>query len=80
MEQLTKQRMNEMALIITIQNDLTGTDQSANYAYKVFVNKRQIDEGTIKGHNRADHWRKLVVKVIENTEPPQGKQKEEEND
>jgi hypothetical protein len=47
-------------LIIKIQNDGTGSDQSANYNYGVYINDRRIANGLIKGHNRSNGWQRLV--------------------
>lgn len=47
-------------ITLHIVNDRTGTNTSANYKYVVMVNGKTIDEGRVKGHNRADDWRKLV--------------------
>ena len=53
-------------LTIKIHNDSTGTQESANYEYNVYINGRVIEHGEIKGHNRNDGWRKLVQTVIDN--------------
>lgn len=50
-------------LIIEIQNDMTGTEERANYKYTVHVNDKVIEIGTIKGHNPSDGWRYLVTLV-----------------
>ena len=52
-------------LRILIQNDGTGTDENARYAYSVFVNEDWIDMGIIEGHNRADPWWVLAQRVID---------------
>lgn len=49
-----------MSLIIVIQNDQTGDDESANYQYKVLVNEHLIDMGTVIGHRVRNHWTVLV--------------------
>ena len=53
-------------LIIKIHNDGTGTDESANYNYSVFVNNRTIAHGRIEGHNRCDEWEELVARLLSN--------------
>ena len=51
-------------LVITLRNDGTGTDESANYDYEVSVNWRPIADGRIEGHNRADGWRVLALEAV----------------
>lgn len=46
-----------------IHNDSTGTDESANYEWKVSVNYREIASGTFKGHDRKGGWEELVIKI-----------------
>jgi len=55
-------------LIIKIQNDSTGTNKSANYRYQVLVNQTVIESGEIRGHNRDDGWRKLVIQLVNGSE------------
>jgi len=55
-------------LIIKIQNDSTGTNESANYKYQVLVNQTAIESGEIRGHNRDDGWRKLVKQLVDESE------------
>jgi hypothetical protein len=52
-------------LILLIQNDSTGTNESANYNYEVRINTRTIAKGHIEGHNRDDGWAVLVKKIAE---------------
>lgn len=52
-------------LIIKIHNDGSGNNDSANYDYTVFVNKKIIAEGRIERHNRNDGWKKLVARLAE---------------
>lgn len=52
-------------LILLIQNDATGTEQSANYNYEVRINTKTIVKGRVEGHNRADGWAALVKKLAE---------------
>jgi len=47
-----------------IINDMTGTDASANYTYRVEVNGQQIATGRVEGHNRADDWRALIRRLL----------------
>jgi hypothetical protein len=55
-------------LIIKIQNDSTGTNESSNYRYQVLINQTVIESGEIRGHNRDDGWRELVKMMIEKEE------------
>jgi hypothetical protein len=47
-------------LTIQILNDGTGTNESANYEYRVHVNGDLVRLGLIKGHNRDDGWAALL--------------------
>lgn len=47
-------------MIIEILNDGTGTDESANYTYKVKINRRVVAQGEIKRHNRNNGWENLL--------------------
>lgn len=47
-----------------ILNNMTGTDDSANYTYRVEVNGQQIATGRVEGHNRADDWRALLRRLL----------------
>ena len=51
-------------LIIKVHNDGTGSNESANYDYGVYVNYRRIANGRIKGHNRDDGWEKLIARLL----------------
>lgn len=51
-------------LTIEIINSGTGTDESANYHYRVYVNVREIARGKVEGHNRADEWWKLLDRIV----------------
>ena len=42
-----------MSLIITLTNDGTGTDKSANYRWAVYVNKNRLFAGRLTGHDRG---------------------------
>lgn len=55
-------------LTIRIHNTGTGTNESANYDYWVYVNQREIAKGEIKGHNRDKGWVKLVGMIVEQEE------------
>lgn len=65
-----------MALIVTLQNDGTGTDGLGNYRARVQVNDRLIWAGTVRNHDRRDPWRVLVRKLAETAavEEPDGSQ------
>lgn len=52
-------------LIIRIHNDGTGDTATGNYDYSVSVNTRIIAEGRIEGHCRADGWKTLVQKLVD---------------
>ena len=54
-----------MALILVIHNDGTGTEDSANYDWHAYVNRREIASGYAFGHNRADSWDTLVRLVVD---------------
>jgi hypothetical protein len=53
-------------LIIKIHNDGTGTNESANYTYGVFVNDRRIFRGRIIEHNRNHGWISLLCQLVVN--------------
>ena len=59
-------------ITIQIQNDGTGTDESANYDWRVGINFHLIARGRVEGFNRADGWRELLrlVSYAPNIEPP----------
>jgi hypothetical protein len=50
-------------LKIEITNDQTGSDNIANYDYKVFINGIMIDSGKVLDHNRSLGWRSLLVQA-----------------
>jgi len=52
-------------LTIKIINDGTGTQESANYDYFVYVNGWKIASGHVNGHNRADGWQELLRMIAE---------------
>lgn len=51
-------------LIIKIQNDGTGTNESANYRFQVMVNDSVIESGAIRNHDRREGWQKLVGMLL----------------
>ena len=51
-------------LTIYIQNDATGSDDSANYDFSVLVNGREIDSGRITGHRRDEDWHALLNRLL----------------
>jgi hypothetical protein len=51
-------------LILEIANELTHTDNSANYSYVVKVNSQTISYGKVFGHQREHGWKALVLKVL----------------
>jgi hypothetical protein len=54
-----------VSLIIVLHNDGSGTETAANYDVQVRVNQRVIATARVEGHNRADGWKALVKKFIE---------------
>ena len=53
-------------LAIYITRDADDTDDTAaRYGYVVKINYETIATGRIEGHNRADGWRALVRRVVE---------------
>jgi hypothetical protein len=70
-------------LTIAIQNDGTGTDSSANYTYRVYVNRRQIGSGEVRGHIRKDGWAvllRLIAEIAQPSSPPPSAETAEEQD
>ena len=55
-------------LQILIHNDGTGTNEKANYVWKVDVNGIQIATGRVFGHNRSTGWRQLLRELIDAAE------------
>jgi len=54
-------------LIIKIQNDGKGTNESAHYFYMVSSNEMVLEEGHIRAHNRNDGWQSLVEMILKNS-------------
>ena len=56
-----------MALIVVIQNDMTGDAEVGNYNWAVYINNHdhQVAKGRIEGHDRRQGWERLVVKLAE---------------
>ena len=52
-------------LIIKIQNDSTGTVEIGNYRYQVMINQTVIESGEVKGHNRKEGWRGLLLNLVD---------------
>jgi hypothetical protein len=52
-------------LIIKIQNDGTGTPEIGNYRYQVMVNDTVIESGEVKGHERKEGWRGLLLNLVD---------------
>lgn len=50
-------------LIIEIKNDGTGTERDANYTYVVRANDEVLETGVIRGHDRRDGWRTLLIYI-----------------
>jgi hypothetical protein len=57
-------RGKPIMLIIKIHNDSTGTNESANYNYNGYINKRCIFSGRIEGHDRKQGWIKLLHRLV----------------
>lgn len=51
-------------LLLYIRNVKTKNN-IADYDYVVMVNKTKIAEGTLKKHDRAQGWAKLVKRIAE---------------
>ncbi len=51
-------------LHIKILNDVTGTHESANYDYRVYINHNLIASGRVEGHNRNFGWKNLVYMML----------------
>jgi hypothetical protein len=51
-------------LRILIHNDLSGTEESANYDVDVLVNAKLIATHRVEGHNRKDGWVKLLKQLV----------------
>ena len=57
-------------LLVTVHNDGTGTEDSANYDVKVLVTVtpkqlKVIGLARVEGHRRGDGWKALLRRVIE---------------
>lgn len=52
-------------LIIRLHNEVTDSNDYADYTYEVCVNTRVISEGEIKRHKRSDGWQKLVELMLQ---------------
>lgn len=55
-------------LALLVLNDRTGSNESANYSYRVQVNTEVIAKGEFKGHNRNNGWTRLVCDIAEQEE------------
>lgn len=55
-------------LCIYFVNDGTGDVKTGNYDFKVFVNRKLIDEGRVEGHDRDLGWTALVGQVVDGKE------------
>jgi len=51
-------------LIITVHNESTGTNDSANYTYVVSVNRDVICAGEVLDFNRDMGWEALIDQVL----------------
>lgn len=53
-----------MALIIALHN-ISNLAPLSDYEYRVYVNKRLIEQGHVLGHPRAEGWTALVQRLLE---------------
>ena len=60
-----------MALVIVF-NNISGLADVSDYEVQVLVNTRRIYEGRLNGHVRADGWKVLVKKFVEDLEEQDG--------
>ena len=51
-------------LTIKLVNDGTGTAKVGNYRYEVAINSEVISFGEVKGHNRREGWRGLLLELV----------------
>lgn len=52
-------------LIITIQNDKTGTLKNRNYNYSVYVNTQKLATGRVEGHDPSKGWQGLITQLAD---------------
>ena len=52
-------------LIITIQNDKSGTLDSRNYDYSVYINTHKLAKGRIEAHDPVKGWQGLIRQLAE---------------
>ena len=50
-------------LTVRAHNDSTGPDDAANYNITVDVNGIIVAQGRVTGHDRAQGWRGLLLKI-----------------
>ena len=54
-------------LTIKFRNDGTGDEETGNYDVSVLVNEHLIARERVEGHKRADGWRALLQKWLNDT-------------
>lgn len=47
-------------LLITFQNDGTGTEEIGNYDWCVYINNKLLERGKLKNHKRINGWEGLI--------------------
>jgi len=52
-------------LIVHVHNEGTWPDNTADYTYKVYVNREEIASGEVIGHQRSDGWQELLRRVAD---------------
>jgi hypothetical protein len=55
-------------LTIAFRNDGTGTREVGNYDVTVSVNGLVVDRARVEGHPRAEDWRALARRLLEQEE------------
>ena len=55
-------------LVITFHN-LSDGQPVSDYEYSVYINRRLIETGIVSGHTRAEGWRELIERLLDETEP-----------
>lgn len=52
-------------LRLEIQNDGIGDEQIGFYDWKAYINHKQIAEGRVEWHHRAEGWHSLLQRVVD---------------
>lgn len=56
-----------MALIVVLRN-ISGLAPVSDYEYQILVNEVEIAAGTVHNHLRAEGWKALLRKLVEQAE------------